>query len=168
MKSLNHTDRYTLDAAANWLVQGNLVEAAEELNQLSPSAHQHPDALEIIWRVCAAKKEWDTACGIAKTLTERAPDQESGWLHLAYARRRVSGGSIEESFAILCSIAKQFPESPTIFYNIACYASALGKSNLAFHWFQKAFSFGDTAALKLTELDDEVLEPLWPPSLQIG
>src|SRR5713226_1719332 len=95
MPTLGPPDSHHLSAAIGWLELGNHVEAGEELAKISPSSLEHPDVLEARWAVCAAGKSWDAALQAAEILVLRAPERFSGWVHRAYALRRVRGGGLQ-------------------------------------------------------------------------
>jgi hypothetical protein len=80
---------------------------------------------------------------------------------LAYSLRRAKGGGLMVAREALSPVATQFPQEPTIPYNLACYDCQLGNLKEARQWLEKAFDIGDSKRLKLMALDDPDLEPLW-------
>ena len=89
MKPIEPPDAHCLSAAIGWLELGNPGEAKAELALISTAGQTHPDVLEARWLVCAEQKAWAEALEAARVLTEAAPNRASGWLHLAYALRRL-------------------------------------------------------------------------------
>ena len=161
MKPLDISDIHHLRAAEGWFELGNEAEALAELEHLSPAGKSHPAALELRFQMLAHKKEWDACREIATNITKQLPDFAGGWLHLAYATRRATGGSEQAAFEILEPVSGKFPEEPTIPYNLACYVCQLGNLGEARKWLKRAFALGDKKTMKLMALADEDLKPLW-------
>ena len=80
---------------------GDLKEAKAELERLSPRARNHPDVLEIQWSICVEEERWQDALEVARTMVNSTPERSSGWLHQAYALRRVPDGSIKHAWRAL-------------------------------------------------------------------
>ena len=101
-------------------------------------------------------------------ITRQVPDFAGGWLHLAYATRRATGGSEQAAFEILNPVAEKFPEEPTIPYNLACYVCQMGRLSEARHWLRRALAIGGAKQMKLMALNDKDLKPLWDeiPSME--
>jgi Flp pilus assembly protein TadD len=148
-------------AAIGWAELGNLAESRAELAQLSPANRQHPDVLEVEWLVCAEAKDWDKALACARALVDAAPRRVTGWLHQAYALRRVSGGSIEQAWKKLLPAAEKFPNEPTVLFNLACYACQMKDLETARGWLRRALLVGNREQTLKMALSDPDLEPLW-------
>jgi len=89
MPQLEPPDTHYLSAAMGWLGLGNLAEAKAELARIRPGQENHPNVLEARWAICAEEGDWAEGVQIARALVATAPDRASGWLHRAYALRRV-------------------------------------------------------------------------------
>jgi predicted Zn-dependent protease len=151
-----------LRAALGWLELGNHLEANEELENIAPELRAHPDVLELRWQIYAKELKWDACREISNAITKQDPTRASGWIHLAYAARRASGGSVNTAWNILHPVAEHFPTEPIIHYNLACYASQLGNLKEAWNRLETAFDLSDDPAkLKLMALEESDLEPLW-------
>jgi len=161
MHKLEPPDTHYLVAAIGWLELGNAAEAKAELAQLSPAQQEHPDVLEVRWSVAAEQKAWEEALQAAQALLRHAPKRSSGWLHQAYALRRVSGGSIQKAWAALLPAFEKFPRELTIPFNLACYACQMGQLDAAQDWLQRAVAIGGKEKVKAMALADADLEPLW-------
>src|SRR5271163_4207306 len=122
MQKLEPPDAYIYSAAVGWLELGNPTEAKAELAQLAPGLQDHPAVLELCWMICAEEKNWEEGLNSAEALVRSTPESSSGWLHRAYALRRVSGGSLEKAWEALLPAADKFPKEPIIPFNLACYA----------------------------------------------
>jgi len=94
--------------------------------------------LEVRWTICAHEKQWRDALEIAEQELKFAPDESSGWLHRAYALRRVSGGGLSQAWNALLPAAEKFPAEPVIAYNLSCYACQLQQLDIARHWLNRA------------------------------
>src|ERR1043166_1969145 len=164
MKLLEPPDLHFLAAASGWLGVGNATEAKTELARISPEHQSHPDVLEVRWCICAEEQQWEEALRVARTLLERAPDRSSGWLHHAYALRRVPNGGLKSAWDALLPAFDKFPAEPTICYNLSCYACQLHQLDAARVWFKRAIVIGGKKRaldIKQMALADSDLQPLW-------
>lgn len=136
MVMLEYPDRHYLQAAAGWLELGNPDEAAAELRQISSRVAEHPDVLELHWRLHAARHDWSEALDVARAVTRVDPDRPSGWIHQSYSLHELK--RTDEARAVLEPIADRFPHEFVIPYNLACYGCALGQLPFAKEWLQRA------------------------------
>ncbi len=161
VRSLELSDIHRLNAALGWLGLGSAADARAELDAI-PSARQlHPAVLEARWLLCAHEKNWTAALQIAEREVGGAPAAAAGWLHRAYALRRVDTGGLAQAWAALLPAAEKFPSEPVIAYNLSCYACQLNELDLARDWLRRAIVAGGKAAIKTMALEDEDLKPLW-------
>ena len=161
MRKLEPPDTHCLMAAIGWLELGNPGEARAELAKVSPAQQEHPDVLEVGWAISAEEKRWDEALQVAQALLRCAPERSSGWLHRAYALRRVADGSIQKAWEALLPAFDKFPEEPTIPFNLSCYACQLRQLDAARDWLKSAVAVGGKEQIKQMALEDSDLEPLW-------
>ena len=159
---LDPPDLHYLLAASGWLGLGNLTEAEAELNGIQAQYQGHPDVLELRWALCAERHDWVVALPIATRILEADPDRSSGWLHQAYALRRVPQGGLRAAWEALLPAFARFPKEPIIAYNLACYACQLGQLDDARQWLRKALKVGDPERTLSMALADPDLAPLWP------
>lgn len=162
MEPIEPPDLHYLNAAIGWLELGSPAEARAELDNISTVNQMHPDVLEVRCLVYAELKDWSAALASARALVERAPDRPSGWLHFAYALRRVPEGGLQKAWEVLRPAYDKFPNEPIIAFNLACYACQLGQLTEARRLLKRAFAVGDTDKLKQMALTDPDLESLWP------
>lgn len=159
-------DSHYASAAEGWLELGNPEAALDELEHISIDHQEHPHALELLWAVCAALERWEAARDAAEALVATAPSFCSGWIHRAYATRRMPGGTLESAWLALYPAAKLFPDEPLIPYNLACYACQMGRLAEAKTWLERAFRIPTDKrkadVLKRMALEDADLEPLRP------
>ena len=161
VKPLEPPDTHHLNAALGWLELGNHVEANAELENITPALRSHPAVLELRYQIYAKEKKWDACLDITTALMAANPERPDNWLNHAYALRRATGGGLVPAQEVLLKAWQKFPLNPIIPYNLACYASQLGKLKESWDWLEKAFDIGEPKVLKLMALDDPDLEPLW-------
>ena len=156
-------DSHFLIAVEGWLELGDPREAAAEWNRLSEEGRRHPAALERRWQILARQEAWDEAVGAAEELVALLPGLAAGWLHHAYALRRARRGGLNAAWNVLHAAAEKFPTEDVIAYNLACYATQLGRPDEGWEWFLRAQQISDDAvAIRQMGLRDQDLEPLWP------
>ncbi|HZI31060.1 MAG TPA: tetratricopeptide repeat protein [Candidatus Binatia bacterium] len=162
MQPIQPPDSHHLSAALGWLGLGAVADAHAELAQVSEANRNHPATLEVRWTISAHEKDWRKALEIAQAELALAPDESSGWLHRAYALRRVNDGGLPQAWEALLPAADQFPDEPVIAYNLACYACQMQRLDEAREWLQRAIAAGKKDAIRQMALNDEDLKPLWP------
>lgn len=150
------------NAACGWLELGNPSEAWAELALLSPEYRAHPAVLELRWSLCAAEQKWEEAFRAAQQLVVVQPEEPTGWLHAAYAARRMPGGGIAQAQTLLLPAADQFLQEPVIAFNLACYACQLQQLEEARRWLARACKIGGAKKIRAMALADEDLKSLWP------
>jgi predicted Zn-dependent protease len=160
--SLELPDSHHLDAAIGWLGLNCIADARAELELISGANQNHPAVLEVRWSLSAHEKHWSDALQIAFVEMTHAPDEAAGWLHRAYALRRVDDGGLSKAWDALLPAAKKFPEEPVIAYNLSCYACQMQQLDIARHWLQRAVTAGKKEVIKKMALADADLQPLWP------
>lgn len=161
MQPLETPDLRHLDAAVGWLGLGCAQEARAELDLISVARQQHPAVLDARWMLCAHEKRWAEALEIAKAELAVAPGECSGWLHRAYALRRVPDGGLPRAWDALLPAAEKFPEEPVVAFNLACYACQRQQLDVARQWLQRAMKIGGRDAIRKMALADDDLKPLW-------
>ena len=161
MSRLEPPNTHLLSAAAGWLGLGNMAEAKAELAQIDPANQDHPDVLEVRWEIAAIEHQWEQGLEIARKLLQAAPDRASGWLHQAYALRRVPEGTVKQAWDALLPAFDKFPQESIISFNLSCYACQLGQLDAARVWFKRAMVIGGKQRIKAQALADSDLAPLW-------
>lgn len=157
---LSREDRLHLDAAEGWLGLGDSREAMAELKQISPANQRTPLVLEVCWSAHAGSQEWESAFAVAQKLVEEAPKSCFGWVHRAFALRRMEGGGIEQAWDALLPAAVRFPKEPIIPYNLSCYCAQLNRLKEARDWMDKAMAIGHSRAITKMALEDPDLQLL--------
>jgi Flp pilus assembly protein TadD len=161
MNKLEPPDTHYFLAAIGWLELGNVVEARTELAQISP------DVLELRWSLAAEQKRWEEALEVARALLRRAPKRSSGWLHQAYALRRVPDGGVQKAWEALLPAFDKFPKEATIPFNLSCYACQLGQLDAARDWLTRAVAVSGKEKVMAMALNDSDLKPLWDEIRQL-
>ena len=157
------SDSHCLLAVEGWLELGNPREAAAEWEKLTPAGRHHPAALERRWQILAHTQSWDEAVEVAGSLITALPDVAAGWLHRAYALRRSPQGGLGAAWDALYPAAQRFPKEEVVAYNLACYATQLGRADEGWEWFLRALQItADSKAIRRMGLEDVDLKPLWP------
>ncbi|MEY4387385.1 MAG: hypothetical protein RLY20_2668 [Verrucomicrobiota bacterium] len=162
MLKLEPHDSHALLAALGWIELGNPREALGELDRAAAQIQDHPAMLDMRWAALVELKDWAAALVVAQKLVEVAPDNVSGWLHRAYALRRVAGGGLPQAWNVLLPAAKQFPQQTLVAFNLACYACQMNRLDEAREWLERARVIEGVDAINQMALADEDLKPLWP------
>ena len=162
VQGLEPSDIHRLNAAHGWLGLNSPADARAELDAIAPAQQSHPAVLETRWMLCAHEENWDDALLVAELELNTVPENSSGWLHRAYALRRVDGGGLAPAWDALLPAAKNFPTEPVIAYNLACYACQLNQLNAARSWLQSAVKIGGKEEIQKMALADDDMKPLWP------
>lgn len=155
-------DRFHYEAAEGWLQLGDAESALHELRRLGERARHCACVLELEWGIHAERADWGQAATVAEEIIRLAPDREFGWVHRAYALRRLPGAGVEQAWEALQPALSRFPNSPTVPYNLACYAAQMGRSEEAWGLFERALAATPCAKTLLRlALADADLQPLW-------
>jgi tetratricopeptide (TPR) repeat protein len=123
--------------------------------------------LELRWSIAAEQKRWEEGLQLAQTLLRRAPKRSSGWLHQAYALRRISDGGLQKAWEALLPAFDKFPKELTIPFNLSCYACQLGQLDAARDWLKRAVAISGKEKVVTMALSDPDLEPLWDEIRQL-
>ena len=158
-KALEPPDTHFLRAAEGWLGLGSLEDAEEEINHLSLQARFHPRVLLVRWEISARHRQWELAYALAQGLVVLAPNEPGGWVNRSISLHAMK--RTPEAWFNLLPAAKKFPKNLVVAYNLACYASQLGKFTEANQWLKKAAEMDTENRVKWMALKDPDLQPLW-------
>jgi len=156
---LEPPDTHYLRAAEGWLLLGCVTEAQEELQHISLQGRFHPRVLLARWEVSARKQHWELAYVLAQGLVVLAPQEPAGWINRSIALHAMK--RTPEAWYNLLPAAEKFPQNVVVAYNLACYASQLGKFSEANQWLQKASEMDKENKVKWMAIKDPDLAPLW-------
>ena len=132
--------------------------ARDELKSLSIPHRDHPDALEVWWKIFAAEDDWPSALACGEKLAALAPERASAWINLSFALHEL--GRTREAFDRLQSAAGQFSDDFVIPYNLACYQCRLGNEASAWSWLERAAQTADPRLIRSMALEDPDLAAL--------
>jgi predicted Zn-dependent protease len=158
MNPLEPPDTHYLAAAEGWLELGNPVEAGAELDRLRATSQEHPQALQLRWRIGAAGKQWEECVRIATRLIELMPEETLGWVHRAFSLHELKRTG--EAHASLAPMACKFPNDFVVPYNMACYACQLGRLEEARGWLKQAIAIAGLDTIRKMAKNDPDLCPL--------
>ncbi|MCX8156643.1 MAG: hypothetical protein N3J91_09385 [Verrucomicrobiae bacterium] len=162
MRTLPPAEVMLANAALGWLELGLPNEAQAELQRIAPPFQRHPVILELRWRVAHDLADWEQALAIAREEIQCLPTEPMGYIHQAYALRRIRGGGLEKAHNALLPAARLFPELDLVHYNLACYTAQMGRLEEAWQWWRQALKVtADTTCLMAMALKDDDLRPLW-------
>lgn len=159
LRKLNEPDSFHLRAAEGWLELGDATSAGDELEEISSEEKTHPAVLSMRCAIYLQAQKWDYAAEVAQVITEASPEDAGGWIHLAYATRRKTGGGIPQAKIILLAAESNFPGHYLFPFNLACYCSQLNELEEAERWLRKAMSIDEIHVMKLA-MSDPDLKPL--------
>ncbi len=158
MSSLKYPELHHVKAANGWVELGAFDDAGEELEKLPESLREHPDVLDVEWKIVAGQKDWSAALMIAERILGKAPEQVAGWVHRSYSLHELK--RTQDAMACLEPAYKKFPDDFIVPYNLACYACRMGDLVNAKTWLERAIKRGDRKTVKKMALADEDLEPM--------
>lgn len=162
MEPLSRADSRHLEAVEGWLMLGDATSAGQELNELSAPARNRPEVLDLEWNVHSQNRRWREAFETAQRQVDISPDHVAGWIHRAYALRRMPEGGLQQAWDALLPAAEKFPKDFLVPYNLACYAAQMNKADTAWELLHRAMKLGKPASVRRMALVDPDLEPLWP------
>ncbi|MDB6067345.1 MAG: hypothetical protein JWR26_3553 [Pedosphaera sp.] len=162
MQTLEPPHCFSLSAAVGWIELGNPAEAAAELDGIPAELQKNPAVLDVRWAICAEEKDWTGGFSVATALMDVAPELPSGWLHAAYAIRRMENGGLQQARNLLFPALDKFPNFGLIAYNLACYACQLNQMDEARSLLKRAMATGDKNNIRNMALQDTDMEALWP------
>jgi Flp pilus assembly protein TadD len=132
-------------------------EAEKSLEEISPEDQSQSEVLGVRLNLYMAAKKWQLAASIARRLLETEKENVAVWVNLAYSVRRSE--SLEEAEAILLRGRAVHPKDALIIYNLACYASAAGRTEEAKERLHEALELDK--GLRALAREDPDLRPLW-------
>ncbi len=160
IKPLEPPHTHHLNAAQGWLLFGKPGEAAVELDRIEPAMRAHPDVLEVRYEIHALRHDWAGCFAITQQVLLQVPERAFGWIHGAYAVRRMPGGGLAAAFEALIPAATMCPQEPVVFFNLACYACQLGRLDEAIGWLRQAVKASSRTRIIEMARNDDDLEPL--------
>ena len=155
---MESSDQFHLTAAVGWLELGNPIEAHLEWKRITESTQKAPASLEVLWRICAARKQWNDALETARELIALDPENPAGWIDRSFSLHEMKRTA--EAWEQLFPVAEKFPRVSVIPYNLACYACQLGRLTEAKELLKRAMTLQSKIEIKQMALADPDLKPL--------
>jgi len=146
-----------LTEAVGYIELGMFQDAWDTLETIQPEQRHLADVLKVRLEVYRGLGKFDGMESVAGHLCRILPDDSQNWISYAYAQRRYLG--IEVAEKTLLEAQKQFPEEPTIYFNLACYACQQGRLDEAKERLAEAIRI--EPGFKQMALEDADLAPLW-------
>ncbi len=158
--TLQPPDTHHLSAAVGWLELGNASEAEAELKKISRRQQRNPDVLEVTWSIYGKQEKWEECVTVAKALTDVAPTDSFGWIHLSFALHELK--KTQQAYNNLNTVMDRFPNEWLMRYNMACYACQLGNREEAQEWLDEAGKLKrDKKGIREMAKSDPDLAPLF-------
>jgi Flp pilus assembly protein TadD len=132
-------------------------DAALALEEIAPEDKTRTEVLGARVVLYIAAKKWDMAAAVARHLVKVEPENEAWWINLAFSVRRSK--SIEQAEAILLRARAIHPKVAMIEFNLACYASVIGRMEDTKERLRNAIEVDKD--IRGLAIDDEDLKPLW-------
>ena len=157
-RPLPHPECFHVRAALGWLELGSVAESRHELSFVAAWHREHPDVLEIWWKIFAEEKDWPAALASAERLATVAPERDTGWVEQAFALHELR--RTPEAYERLARVVEQFPKAYVIPYNLACYQCQMGQREEAWRWLKRAVKAADVPTIRAMAMQDPDLAPL--------
>lgn len=157
-KPLEASDTHLIRAVEGWLELGSVDDAMDEVGQISLEGRFHPRVILARYEIAARQLQWELAYALAQGLVVLTPNEPVGWINRSIALHAMK--RTPEALYNLVPAAEKFSKNIVIPYNLACYASQLGKFQEANAWLKRARDM-DEKQVKWIALKDPDLQPLW-------
>ncbi len=158
IKMLPREEAIILEWTAEYLKAGNPQAATSKLEKVSPAFRNHPDVLEMQYKIYQHEKRWRAALDTARKYSQVAPEKVNGWITQAACMHEME--MTEPALDTLIPLVTMFPNEHLIPYDIARYSSRLGRLEEAHQWLNRAFNIGGKAKVLKKVLREPDLEPL--------
>ena len=112
-------------ASSGYLELGMLEDAARALEEIEPEDRSRKEVLEAQVNVHVAAKKWHLAAAVAGCLVKADPRNPDTWMKLAHLVRLAE--NVEQAEAVLLKARAWHPRNALIAFNLACYASVMGR-----------------------------------------
>ena len=132
-------------------------DAARALEEIELEDRTRKEVLYAQVNLYVGAEKWYLAAAVAGYLVKADPQNPDIWIKLAYLVRRAE--NVEQAERVLFKARAWHPKNALIAFNLACYASAMGRMEEAKIRLQFAIRL-DKNILRLA-LDDRDLQPLW-------
>ena len=145
-----------LEKTRGYIDLGMLDEAWEEINHLPADKRSSAIAQEMRIIIELDRGRLNEALALSEVHVDLHPDNHAGFIQGAYCLHALD--RTEEAIEHLQSGPVSLQDEPVYFYNLGCYALALGKPQAALSWLQQSFEMDPRS--KHRALEDPDLEEL--------
>ena len=159
LMQIHREDQIHVEAAEGWFELGNILEASEELEKITPENRAHPEVLELRCRIYQSAGKFEYSLAVSKTLCDQLPKRLNGWLHQARCLHHL--GRTHQAYHLLVDVVELFPGNQTIRYDIACYAAQRGLIEEAREWLKLCFENDTDGEYRKRALDEPLLKKVW-------
>ncbi len=149
--------KHHLETANGYLELGMLMEAWDELERMDAKERDGIESIKIRVKIFKEMEQWELMAELAWYLSTVEPDEVGHTLDFAFAACRFYG--VEVAGNILEEAQERFPKEALVFYNLACYRAALGRTVDARELLNKALTLN--ASLRNNALRNPDLEVFW-------
>jgi predicted Zn-dependent protease len=157
---ISDRDMCNLREADGWVLLENYREALSVLDTVDQKSQLSLQVLSRRWQIFCKEQKYERALHVAETLCIVLPSMAEGWICLANTTRKIRG--LKQALDVLHCARRRFPKNSTILYNMACYATQLGRIREGRRWFNKSWQLETSARLRRESFRDPDLWPLWP------
>jgi curved DNA-binding protein CbpA len=99
------------------------------------------DQLKTAHNIYKKNRDWKACVEVSQRAVDLHGKDSWGWIQRSYALHCLK--MTKEAFEALKPAVSLFPETITIFYNLACYAAKLGDTNGAKLWLKSVFDLAE-------------------------
>ena len=110
------------------------------------------------WELHAKLLQWEQALDLARTIVQTLPSDSESWIKQSYCLHELK--RTQEAWDCLFFVYAEFQDSPTVAYNLACYACQLGEFETARFWLKHAKRVGDRRSVLEMAATDPDLSPM--------
>lgn len=146
-----------LETAEGYLELGMFDDSAMALEEIAPEDKIRPEVLGFRVDLYMAAKKWDMGAAVAQHMVKIQSEAPGWWINWAVCARR--GESVEKAEEILLRAVEVHPKHHLIRFNLACYASVMGRISEAKKRLAEAIEINGAA--RQLALNHPDLEPLW-------
>ena len=142
--------------SSGYLELGMLEDAELAFEKIATEDRKRSAVLGVQAGLYIAQKKRDLAAAVASRLVKLEPEDPAWWIAFAYSTRKAEG--IEKGRAILLQARQLHPDHADILFNLACYASVMGRTDEAKVYMRQAIDLD--ADIRRLALDESDLRPL--------
>jgi len=145
-----------IESAQGYLLLGMLPDAWEEIKKLTSQEQLLPEVLDIRVALLMQEQRWQEALVILGPLCKVVPDCENYFVHAAYCLHELE--RTREARETLLLGPDSLVDEPLFHYNLACYETRLGESDLAKISLERCFKLDE--GFRKIALEDRDLREL--------